>query len=341
MEVAIMIPEPEGRQWDKTLLDIACDLMQIDIGDYIFLWESGTENIYGVYRALSRPFYKEGIETNDKFRIKIGVAYSFGKPINEYDIINNPYMKNKLWNIIGKKVAGKSRGTSPITNEEMQFLLQSLIAANDEYEYNGDYTAIDVENEVSFDYEHQYNRDIPSRLEDYSYAPIRILDGSNVHYEKALEGVLNNCFRNRDNETIDALEINVDKVVWYANYLPYGLERSEIDYMVMESDDGTNISRIDVIELMSNIIDQDHINRCLQYAKWVASSLTNDKNIVRPILVCGEKSITSKNGFSNEEIKEAINNLPEKYGFEDIDIYTYSGSEKGIEFTKKGEDEDE
>lgn len=122
-------------------------------------------------------------------------------------------------------------------------------------------------------------------------------------------------------------------MVWFANYLPYGLERAEMDYMVMESLDGVTINRIDVIELMINIIDVDHINRCLQYAKWVAESVTNNKNIVRPILVCSNKSMSSRKGFINAEIAKAISNLPKKYGLKGIDIYTYSMDDE-ISFTK-------
>lgn len=296
MEVFVFVPEPKSNRWNQVLLDIVCDLMQISIGDYIFLWESGAKNIYGVFRAVSKPFYKK-TGANDIFRIKIAEAYSFDKPINEYDVINNPYMKNHLWNIIGKKVAGKSRATSPITGDEMEFLIQSLIAVNNNcFKYEPNYQVVDVENELAFDFTRQYDGHIPRQIAEYKFSPISVLDGVAVKYEKSLEGILNCCFRDKNKKTISQLSINIDNVNWYANYLPYGLEGSEIDYMVMESVDGINTSRIDVIELMSGIIDVDHINRCLQYSKWVSSSLTNDNNIVRPILICGPKSITAKKG---------------------------------------------
>jgi len=343
MEVSVIVPEPEGKKlWNKTLIDIVSDLFQVEIGDYIFLWESGFERIYGVYRALSKPYFRREDNENDIFKIKIGCAYSFEKPIREYDVINNPYMKNKLWNIIGKKVAGKSRGTSPITPEEMQFLIQSLIDANDgEYTFNRDYVAIqNPENEITIDLINETNNEIPARLVDYIFAPIRIRNRNEVQYEKALEGVLNYMFRERNSSVINALGIECENVIWYANYLPYGLERSEIDYMVMESLDGMIVNKIDVIELMSSIIDYDHINRCLQYSKWVATSVTNDKNIVRPILICGSKSRTSVNGFRNTEIANAIRELPRTYGFESIDIYTYS-LDNGITFERYEVGEDE
>ena len=119
------------------------------------------------------------------------------------------------------------------------------------------------------------------------------------------------------------MKIDRKNVIWYANYLPYGLERSEIDYMVMESFDGTIINRINVIELMTGQLDIEHIKKCLKYSKWVVSSITNDKNIVRPIIICGEIP-NIKKPKKRSEINKAIMDLPKSYGFEKIDIYTYS-----------------
>lgn len=44
MEVSVLVPEPKGKSgWYETLTDIISDLMQVEIGDYIFLWEAGTK----------------------------------------------------------------------------------------------------------------------------------------------------------------------------------------------------------------------------------------------------------------------------------------------------------
>lgn len=333
-EVSVVVPEPQKESWHETIIDIASDLLQVEIGDYIFLWESGTKKIYGVYRAVSKPYYKKQKGRNDIFRIKFDVAYEFQKPIMEYDVINNPYMKNKLWNIVGKKVAGKARGTTPITPEETQFLIQSLIDANDSYRYCKDYNVVDVKKEILFDLEEEFRVKLPASISNYNYKPFAIRVGKEVKYEKALEGILNYLFRERSDEQITALGIDVENVVWYANYLPYGLERSEIDYMVMESDDKSNVNRIDVIELMSKVVDEDHIRRCLQYSKWVGSSVSNGMNIIRPILICGDKSRKSKNGLNSDKIRRAISELPEKYGFKNIEIFTYIIEEGEISFEK-------
>lgn len=337
-EVSVVVPEPKKKSWHETIIDIASDLLQVEIGDYIFLWESGTKKIYGVYRAVSKPYYRKQKGRNDIFRIKFDVAYEFQKPIMEYDVINNPYMKNKLWNIVGKKVAGKARGTTPITPEETQFLIQSLVDVNDSYCYYKDYDVVDVKKELLFDFEEEFKVKLPASISKYNYKPFAIRAGKEVKYEKALEGMLNYLFREKVDEQIAALKIDVDNVVWYANYLPYGLERSEIDYMVMESYDKANINKIDVIELMSKVLDEDHIRRCLQYSKWVGSSVSNGMNIVRPILICGEKSRKSKNGLKSDKIRHAINELPVQYGFKNIEIFTYT-IEGGKIFFEKYENE--
>lgn len=342
MEVSVFVPEPKGKlRWYKTLTDIISDLMQVEIGDYIFLWESGTENIYGVYRAVSLPFYRKDVGVNAIFHIKISEAYVFERPINEYDVINNPYMKNKLWNIIGKKVAGKARGSSLVTPEEMQFLIQSLIDVNDsQYEFIREYDVIEVEDEITLDYNNENNLKVPDSLYDYDYEPLRVRSGNCIRYEKAIECILNQLFRDRRNDKLAELDIVREDVMWYANYLPYGLERSEIDYMVMESVDGVVINSIDVIELQRDVIDLNHINRCLKYSKWVAESVTNGKNIVRPVIICGENSRTVNKGLKDKDIKSAIKSLPEIYGFKEIDIYTYRIDDE-ITFNKYEEENDE
>ena len=108
----------------------------------------------------------------------------------------------------------------------------------------------------------------------------------------------------------------------------------------MESVDGVVINSIDVIELQRDVIDLNHINRCLKYSKWVAESVTNGKNIVRPVIICGENSRTVNKGLKDKDIKSAIKSLPEIYGFKEIDIYTYRIDDE-ITFNKYEEENDE
>jgi hypothetical protein len=159
MIASIFAPQPNGEKWLSTISDIMADMLQIEIGDYIFLWETSSEaqksRIHGVYRAISKPYY-ECADANDTapFKIHIEKAYDFENPIDEYDVLNCPYIKSSMWTIIGKKVKGKSRGTSPLSQDEIKNLITLLIGKNPNYSYvEFDATRVlNVPTELKIDY---------------------------------------------------------------------------------------------------------------------------------------------------------------------------------------------
>ena len=76
---------------------------------------------------------------------------------------------------------------------------------------------------------------------------------------KFLKGVFNQYIS--DKLTGNIVENSIDKIIynnsstkWYFNYLPYGLEGTEIDYMMALSVDGVNISTILVLEFMKGCL---------------------------------------------------------------------------------------
>lgn len=67
MVISTIVPKPiddknkKKKMWNKTIIDIISDFMQLEIGDYIFLWESCSDvksRIYGVFRIISKPYYE-------------------------------------------------------------------------------------------------------------------------------------------------------------------------------------------------------------------------------------------------------------------------------------------
>lgn len=324
--------------WNKTIIDIMSDMLQVEIGDYIFLWVCGkTEKsrIYGVYRAVSNPYYNYISNEMDPFKVKIDIAYGFKLLIDEYQIINNPQMKNFLWTIIGKKVAGKSRGSTPITKIEMEFLIRMLIDKNGNlYKYYPNYKQINVVNELTINLKGEYEQKLPNGLSKFNIKKLNHRTANEVHYEKSLEGILNELFRNKQEKVISQLDIKMNNVVWYANYLPYGIERSEIDYMVIESEDVTIESKIDIIELMKGKIDEDHIRRCLIYSKWVRDTITQGTNIVRPVLICGPTSTFNENSPKVQALVKCININEKETKVNKIEIYKYEIKNEKIQFEK-------
>ena len=136
MEIAVLTPSPmksrkdgsdseeHKEKWLNTIADIAADMLQMQVGDYIFLWVQKNTNkknkkkskaecknnvdegfkkstIYGVFRVLSEPYYEvSSNEDKAPFKIKIGNAYRFENGVTEYEVLNSPFLKGRMWNLI-------------------------------------------------------------------------------------------------------------------------------------------------------------------------------------------------------------------------------------------------
>lgn len=340
---SIFVPDLIGQQWLKTISDLMADMLQIEIGDYIFLWETRNENnksrIHGVYRAISKPFYRcDSADDKAPFKIYIEKAYDFLNPIDEYDVLNNPNIKNDLWTIVGKKVAGKSRGTTPLSLKEANYLITLLNGLNPNSTYipwNPERT-VNVENPLRVVLL-SCGENNPCPLNELNPNLLHFFnDEGNVLYEKILETIFNQEMTSRNKDFFKPLGINTDKVIWYSNYLPYSIEQSEMDYVIIESEDGVNYSKIYVVELMKEELDSSHIHRCLLYSKWVNETLCLGSNIVTPIIVC-RRSVDFINGEPKKQRADKlakqdllIRETEKLYATKSLNIYTYDFSNNPV-----------
>jgi hypothetical protein len=331
--VSVFVPNPEGKKlWVNTIIDIISDMLQMEIGDYIFLWETksgATKNrIHGVHRVISKPFYLYIEGDTAPIKIKVEKAFDFVNPVEEYDILNDPYNKHLNWTIIGKKVAGKSRASTPITSNEMNYLISKLIEVNTSYTFKKEFDEVSIP-EDGQDLVLNLNMVTTKEfniLEDFSISELGHLPSrrsKKLKYEKSLEAIFNNLFSTRNSEIISEIGIDLNNLKWYANYLPYSFEQSEIDYLVIESIDGNVESKFTVIEFMKDSSDIDHIERALLYSKWVKDNLCYGiKNIVRPLLIC----------FSNNISEDTISSIEERYDDLHLSIYKYNIEDNKINF---------
>ena len=348
--VSIRTPNLNGEQWLKTIADIMADMLQIEIGDYIFLWETrGADHknrIHGVYRAISKPYYEMTSPTDQyPFKIHIEQAYVFTNPLDEYDVLNCPYIKTPLWTIIGKKVAGKARGTTPLTLDEASKLITLLIGRNPSYSYIpfDPNNTIAIKDPLKIDYTiigdngqnvPTLNSINPNKLSFFN------LD-HNVKYEKILETIFNQELSSRNKAFFSQIGIDVDKVSWFCNYLPYSIEKSEIDYLIIESDDGTNPSKTFLIEFLKSKIDEPHIYWSLLYSKWVNETLALGESITQPILICpksydfitGEKTVSQQN--KAKMMQQFISDTAASFSTKELQVFTYDFSGATPIFTQK------
>lgn len=343
---------PFKSEWLFTVSSIIADMLQIEIGDYLFFWKtknghisSSKSEIYGVYRATSKPYY-ECLNQNDDapFKIHFEKAYDFINPITEYELLNCPYINSEPWNIIGKKVSAKGakrigRGTSPLSIEEINNLIILLINRNPNYTYYefNNRNIVNVINPLQISYRNKGDNSMPHSLSSFHPNNLNYIKTTfDVQREKVLEGIFNQEMANYNVSFFAQLDIDVNKVLWYCNYLPYSIDGMEFDYVIIESDDGFAYSKIKLIEFEKDVIDEDHINRAIIYSKWLNERLALGGKIVEPIIIC-EKcdnfASTTKQKFL--DLDEYCNQLEHNNNIKQLKVYTYDLSGENMIFARK------
>lgn len=343
--------------WLKTVVDISADMLQLEIGDYIFLWQTKEKaqknekneikekhrcRIFGVYRVVSAPYYEMTTDKDEfPFKVKVERAYKFNEPVDEYDVMNSPLTKGAVWTIWGKKIASKSRGSTPLTFEGVQYLLSLLMWKNNgNYEFYG------------FGSEEIISNPLKLGMPDGIYVKKTLRHTSEISMwkqinpnelclcnkvgglacEKVFEAIFNQMVVERKKNFFDQLDINVDEIVWFANYLPYSFEKNEMDYLLMLSKDGYNITDYILIEFMLGKTDVDHIRRCYQYAEWLDTTYGSGKPIVQPILISEGFPRNIGMGVSFNACREVLSKCKRQEKVRSIKMFSYEIDRNGISF---------
>ena len=325
----------------NSLNSMMADLLQIDLGDYIFFWCEKDENSYkstitGVYRVVSKPYF---LFDNDQdiapFKIRIEEAYHFDNYITEYDVLNSPAVKTLMWNIQGKKVSGKSRGNIQITPDEAKTLLSLLISKNSHYTFtkedknrftnnsnvfaNGVCLPLPLKVDLSKRGTKLSCPNIKNLSSFNIYEYVHLKKNGSLYAEKTLEGLFNQEIVNRNKTFFDQLDINVNKIIWFGNYLPYSLDATEMDYLLICSEDGENPCEAYVVEFkvgnINKIKEDTHFYRAMLYSKWANENLFNGANITTPLIIC-EKCPDFNNPKPKEvEVVGFYNKLEEDHSY--------------------------
>lgn len=354
-----------SKHFINSVNSIMADMLQLQKGDYIFFWCEKKEpyfksTISGVYRVISEPYFKFDDNNDDApFKVMIEEAYHFEKPISEYDVLNSPSVKTQLWNIAGKKTSGKPRGSIQITPAESSVLLSMLINENPNYVFyeeneshfvdipavlpSGEHIPAQLSIDLTERGEKQDNPE-EDRLFEYDVYSFVHLDRNNKMYnEKTLEGLFNQEIKNKNERFFRKLGINVNKIIWFGNYLPYSLDRTEMDYLIVCSDDGVNPSHAYVVEFKRrniNEIDKDtHFYRAMLYSKWVNENLFNGASITTPIIICEDCPKFNRPENSEEEtvveFYKKIEKDFKKYNVLPVKIYAADFSHLSPNFIRK------
>jgi len=249
-----------------------------------------------------------------------------------------------MWTIIGKKVAGKARGSTPISPDEAKALISLLIDRNPNYRFIPFISSnlISVKKPLKIDYATCGDNPQVEKLSDFhpNDVPFFWTDHS-IKYEKVLETIFNQELSAKNRAFFNQIDVDIDKVIWFSNYLPYSIEQSEMDYLIMESEDNNAISRVLLLEFMRGKIDESHIYRSMMYAKWINETLCYGTQISQPVVICSD-CYDFINGETNKSkidkansIDKYIKNCEEKLSTKPLIVYTYDFSSGSPVFTKK------
>lgn len=323
-----------GKNYIKTVYDLMSDILTLNQGDLVFFWEKYNQRtdksgrgIIGVYEVISDPYYdttKKVIDENiylDEsypFRIDIREIISFDKHLSEYYLFSRPDVRSKVWNLIGKKVGGKARGSVPLTPLECEMLIHLLSEINggiilssmdtpiDKLNHN---KYLDVKLNIGLTNPNNY-KDAP-QLNELDFSKIPTVDDTKrdpkkyeVTQEKILEAWLSKNIRSNSN--LEKLFGPKEYIGWYSSYLPYSLDQKEMDFMVFHNHPKHNfLMRISLVELKKGIIGKDAVEQVCNYFNWAELNLVpGTKSIIQPIII-GRKPSESK----LKELKAYIKNI--------------------------------
>lgn len=250
------------KQRVKTTADIFSDVLATRKGDLIFPWivaGHGGANIgfKYVFKVAGNPIFVKGSDYPVKIPLE-RTALEYDTPLTEPKALTL-WNRKLLWNAIGKKSLGRGRSLThqtPWEDDKLMALLEEMNEKNPK-EIKLKKTALNgvpLHIDPSQD---SWNPNLKKLLDslsenerlsnlDLSGVPWR--SGNRFRVEKALEAWVT---ENLDGELGKALrELSLwsgKKIEWFGNYLPFGVQGSNMDVVVVQDDKDRKM--VTVIEL--------------------------------------------------------------------------------------------
>lgn len=272
----------------KPFLKMLVDMLNIDVGDLVFLYERQV-GFHGVYKVKSPLFFdtskisnEDGLFVNEQWplRILLENIYYFPKPVNEDLLFSTPKYENIFWIWAYRKSQGP-RGCNTITPEAAEALIELLVKVNGRDEK---YT--------------KFNPYNPQKLEKIQFKFTK--ENNKVALEDYLRGYI--IYKMTKDKEFKKFLGELDDIEWYANNVPYHITQKNIDILVFHKNFRyTNAPlryKYSVIELKKDIVKPNDVSQLIRYAQWASSRLANGEvEIIQPILIGHD--------FTEETIKKS------------------------------------
>lgn len=226
-----------GKMWRKTLADMFADLLVARAGDLVFPWSirdpvSGAPGRgFGFQLAVAgRPI----LSPSSPFPLQLPlskVGQRWVTPISEADALEL-FADRPLWNAIGKKALGRGRSLTHQSPLEDAELLRRLGADGVSVSVpvipptDGQPITISLEDRVASP------TAAPSSLAEVDVSQLFWVSSGRFVIEKALEAWLCEVADTPAAATLWACAIDEPSTPsWFANYLPFGVQGSSVDFV--------------------------------------------------------------------------------------------------------------
>jgi hypothetical protein len=257
----------------KTIADLFADALTTRVGDLVFPWIIGSKNSENlgfkyIFKVADKPYFVRG----DEYPIKIPleeIGEGYGMPLSEEEALDL-WDGKPLWNIIGKKSLGRGRSLSHQTKMEDNKLIDMLKRKNNgssaktislnRYSGRGVPITINPSQVGTTDFRSALSSFKPEdRLKNIQLNSIPWQKEGVFTEEKVLEAwLMENIDKPSCNNLRQIIIPSGQHIEWFGNYLPYGVQGSNIDVVIshLNGDHIVSVIELKVGRLSSNgIID--------------------------------------------------------------------------------------
>lgn len=291
--VLVKVPRADCRPSQKWA-DILADALCIRKGDCVFPWvvKSRQTGFSYQFRAsdsaylVDEPGYHIGIPVEPVYRQR-------QKHLTEgtaLDFFPNSPGEGILWNAIGKKSLRRGRAITHQTPHEDRLMIEMLGALTD---FRRPSAGQDLQPCVtSFVSKSGVKVSSRGKIASLELHSDKWTEDGHFRWEKALEASLVSVLGTNEQEGLmEALGMPKAKVIWFANYLTYGVQGGSIDLLLLVRDG--DINKVVVIELKKDGLAPKPFQKALKqvkdYSRYVEKAFRSfgKKVVTVPVIVSG------------------------------------------------------
>lgn len=279
-----------SRKW----ADILADALSIRKGDLVFPWVVKSKQTGFAYQfkasdsahLVNEPGYHIGIPVESVYQ-HVQTHLPEGTAL---DFFPDKPSAGILWNAIGKKSLRRGRAITHQTPQEDRLMLRMLGSlAGCRRPSSGHDLRQCV---TSFVSKSGLEVSAKGKIESLELHSDRWTKGGLFRWEKALEASLVSVLGTKNQRGfMDALGMPTAKVVWFANYMTYGVQGGSIDLLLLIRDG--NVDKVVVVELKKDgLAPKSFLNAIKQvkdYSRYVEKAFRSfGKEVVTvPVVVSG------------------------------------------------------